>query len=153
MELDDQEEALLRSVALQNARAVLLARERAERELLEAKQSLEKTAERLRLALEAGELGDWSWDAATDLVTFGPRVADVFGVPSGRPMTWTDLRQRLHEEDRERARLAVEQALATRKDYRIEYRVQRSAGEWLWVAARGRGVYGAKGEVMGMIGV
>jgi hypothetical protein len=33
MKLDENEEKLLRSVALQNARAVLLARERAEREL------------------------------------------------------------------------------------------------------------------------
>ena len=42
MELDENEEKLLRSVALQNARAVLLARERAERALLEANEALEQ---------------------------------------------------------------------------------------------------------------
>jgi PAS domain-containing protein len=40
MQLDDNEERLLRSVALQNAKAVLLARERAERELLHANQRI-----------------------------------------------------------------------------------------------------------------
>jgi PAS domain S-box-containing protein len=46
MPLDDNEERLLRSVALQNAQAVLRARERAERELIAAKQALEiKSAE------------------------------------------------------------------------------------------------------------
>ena len=45
---DDNEEKLLRSVALQNARAVLLARERAERELVSAKEALEKESAELR---------------------------------------------------------------------------------------------------------
>ena len=40
MKLDENEEKLLRSVALQNARAVLLARERAERELWESNQRI-----------------------------------------------------------------------------------------------------------------
>jgi PAS domain S-box-containing protein len=44
--MDANEEKLLRSVALQNAQAVLLARERAERELIATKEALErKTAE------------------------------------------------------------------------------------------------------------
>lgn len=47
MQLDDNEEKLLRSVALQNARAILLARERAERALLEAKEALERKIEEL----------------------------------------------------------------------------------------------------------
>ena len=41
MSSDENEEKLLRSVALQNAQAVLLARERAERELISAKEALE----------------------------------------------------------------------------------------------------------------
>jgi PAS domain S-box-containing protein len=42
MHSDDKEEKQIRSVALQNARAVLLARERAERELVSAKEALER---------------------------------------------------------------------------------------------------------------
>jgi PAS domain S-box-containing protein len=46
MHSDENEDKLLRSVALQNAQAVLLARERAERELISAKEELEcKSAE------------------------------------------------------------------------------------------------------------
>ena len=41
MARDENEDKLLRSVALQNAQAVLLARERAERELIAAKEALE----------------------------------------------------------------------------------------------------------------
>jgi PAS domain S-box-containing protein len=43
---EDDEEALLRSVAIQNAQAILVARQRAEQELVEAKEALEaRTAE------------------------------------------------------------------------------------------------------------
>jgi PAS domain S-box-containing protein len=47
MASDEHEEKLLRSVALQNARAVLLARERAERELISAKEVLERKSAEL----------------------------------------------------------------------------------------------------------
>src|SRR5208337_3741631 len=47
MASDENEEKLLRSVALQNARAVLLARERAERELIAAKEALERKSAEL----------------------------------------------------------------------------------------------------------
>ena len=47
MASDENEEKLLRSVALQNARAVLLARERAERELISAKEALERKSSEL----------------------------------------------------------------------------------------------------------
>jgi PAS domain S-box-containing protein len=47
MQLDENEEKLLRSVAVQNARAVLHARERAERELIQTKEALEAKTEEL----------------------------------------------------------------------------------------------------------
>ena len=73
---DDDEEKLLRSVALQNAKSILRARQRAEQELLESKRALElKTEElteanrRLResearysTALVAGRMGTWETD-------------------------------------------------------------------------------------------
>ena len=46
MAAEDNEEKLLRSVALKNARSILRAQQRAERELVDAKKALErKTAE------------------------------------------------------------------------------------------------------------
>jgi PAS domain S-box-containing protein len=47
MHPDDEEEKLIRSVALQNSRAVLLAREKAERELIAAKEELERRSAEL----------------------------------------------------------------------------------------------------------
>src|SRR3712207_8747279 len=47
----------------------------------------ESDGERLSLALVAARLGDWSWDAATDVVTFSARAAEIFGIPPGPHMT------------------------------------------------------------------
>src|ERR1700688_4418444 len=58
MKLDDNEEKLLRSVALQNAQAVFLARERAERELRE---STERTTNILESITDAFLVLDKEW--------------------------------------------------------------------------------------------
>jgi PAS domain S-box-containing protein len=108
--------------------------------------------ERLSLALAAANLGDWSWDAHTDVVTFSDRAAQIFQIPPGPHMTWTAMRELLHPDDAERAREAVERAIALHTDYDTEYRLINGTGE-RWVSARGRGIYGANQAVVGMLGV
>lgn len=121
-------------------------RKRAERKVTES-------VERLHLALDAGHLGDWSWEAESDEVFLGDRAAAVFGLePSGR-VTWARLRELLHEEDRELARVAVEKALMEGSDYSIEYRIRLPSGGLRWIMARGRGRYGEDGTAIGMVGV
>ncbi|HEX8336655.1 MAG TPA: ATP-binding protein, partial [Pyrinomonadaceae bacterium] len=76
----------------------------------------------------------------------------IFGIAPGETVNWAAMRERLHVEDRERARVAVEESLAARGDYDIEYRVS-DGGAPRWVLARGRGLYGDDGRVTGMLGV
>lgn len=113
---------------------------------------LHSDAERLSLALDAAKLGDWNWDAATDVVTFSERAAQIFQIPPGPHMTWTAMRALLHPEDAERARVAVEHAIQTHTDYDIEYRLINGTGE-RWVSARGRGIYSSDAALSGMLGV
>ena len=109
-------------------------------------------AERLRLALDSARLGDWIWDAATDVVTFSPRAAEIFHVSPGPIMTWTELCGFLHPDDRERVQAAVNAAMAMHSTFDIEYRIRTSAGED-WVSAHGHATYGADGSVLGMLGI
>jgi PAS domain S-box-containing protein len=119
----------------------------------QARRALDEASERLRLALKAARLGDWSWDASTDLITMSETALRIFGVPPDPYMTWTRMRELLHEEDRERARLAVEESLADHTDYDIEYRVRRDDNSEVWVSAKGHGIYAPDGTVLGMLGV
>ena len=116
-----------------------------------ARHDLDEATERLRLALAASHLGDWSWDAETDLVNFSETAARIFGI-SVPQLTWTEMRTLLHPDDRERARVAIDQALNEHTDYDIEYRVMRPDNDETWISARGRGIYGAGGRVLGMLG-
>jgi len=118
-----------------------------------SEEALRRTLERLNLALAAADLGDWWWDAETDLVTFSERAAEIFGIPPGPHMTRKQMQSFLHPEDRERARLEVERAIATRTRYDIEYRVRRPDGTELWLAAFGRAVYDAAGRPLGTLGI
>ncbi|NMG06318.1 PAS domain S-box protein [Brasilonema sp. UFV-L1] len=119
----------------------------------QTEQALAANGQRLSLALAAAKMGDWSWDAVTDVVTLSQRASEIFGIPSGPYMTWTQMRDLLHHEDRQQARLAVEQAIDYERDYDIEYRVLHPDGSERWVAAKGRAQYSVSGDVLGMLGV
>jgi PAS domain S-box-containing protein len=138
---------------LENARSILVSRQRAERELIATQEALVQTNERLQLALEAGHLGTWNWDAANDRLTLGPRAAEIVGLPADTPFSRAQIREHLPAEDAQRAREALDRALAERTDYGVEYRVNRSDGSQCWIAASGRGRYADDGTVLGMTGV
>src|SRR5262245_29592740 len=117
-----------------------------------ARQAIVEYAARLNLALAASHLGDWSWDATTDLVTMSDTAARIFEIPPGEQITWTELRSLLRPVDRERAKQAVEEALEQHTDFNIEYGVVRSDNTEVWVSSRGRGLYDDDGRPLGMLG-
>ena len=68
MQLDEQEERLLRSVALQNAQAVLFAREKAERELLATREALKASNQQVTAILERiSEVGEFDVKPGTGI--------------------------------------------------------------------------------------
>lgn len=119
----------------------------------EAEEAARTSAERLGVALAASNLGDWSWDARTDLVTFSSRAAEIFALPPGPYMTWTEMLQMLHSEDREHARSQVVKAINDRVAYDIEYRIIHPDQSQRWVAAKGRAQFDHHDQLIGMLGV
>ncbi|MBV8860024.1 MAG: PAS domain S-box protein [Acidobacteria bacterium] len=118
-----------------------------------AQRELDESATRLSLAMAAARMGDWNWDAVTDAVTLSETAAEIFGLRPEESVTWAAMRELLHPDDREPARTAVQESLAARGDYDIEYRVAKGNGSYHWVLARGRGLYAEDGRVLGMLGV
>ncbi|MCC2972521.1 ATP-binding protein [Massilia sp. IC2-476] len=123
-------------------------------------QALVENNNRLQVALAAGRLGDWRWDAALDRVILGPRAAGIFGLPAETPLPWPQLRVRLHPEHRIQVRRAVLKAFKARADLNIECRVcppdSGPHGGARWVALVGRPDYAErKGSdtLVGMTGV
>ncbi|QOY96256.1 PAS domain-containing protein [Massilia sp. UMI-21] len=128
-------------------------------------QALVENNNRLQVALAAGRLGDWRWDAARDRVILGPRAAGILGLPAETPLPWPQLRTRLHPAHRTQVRRAVLKAFKARADLNIECRVLTSPGGDAdeaaqaaprWVALVGRPDYAErKGQetLVGMTGV
>jgi PAS domain S-box-containing protein len=118
-----------------------------------AARALQDAAQRLALAVEAASLGDWSWEAESDLMRCSPRAAQIFGIGPELEMTWTAMQGLLHPDDREPARNAVTRAITAHEQYDVEYRVLRPPREEVWVSAKGRAQYSVNGVVSGMFGV
>ncbi|HTF90514.1 MAG TPA: PAS domain S-box protein, partial [Planctomycetota bacterium] len=107
----------------------------------------------MQLALSAGQLGDWSWDVATDLVHLGARAASIYRMARATTVSWPQLRELFHPEDRERAAVTMQAALRERTDYDIEFRLNRTSGEDVWIGAKGQVIYNEAGIASGMSGV
>ena len=115
--------------------------------------ALLKNAQRLSLAIAAADLGDWTWDATTDLMTLSERAAEIFGVSRDVKVTREAMRQIVHENYRDRARTEAALAAAAGSDYNIEYKINHPAGDQRWVSAKGRSILGQDGKPAGMLGV
>ncbi len=102
----------------------------------------------LGFALQAGRMGAWSRDLTMNTVWWSPELAALFGFsPDDVDYSRNRLFDRLAPEDRERLPKAIEEALATRQDYAVEFRFQHlQTGEWRWMEARGRAQYDAAGK-------
>ena len=97
---------------------------------------------RLQLALDAGAIiGTWVWDVVADRFTADERFADAFGLSpeacrSGLPLK--EVTVAIHEQDRERVRAAIAEALERGGRHRCEYRAFHHGGAYRWVEASGR---------------
>ncbi|WP_239700530.1 ATP-binding protein [Massilia sp. 9096] len=119
-------------------------------------QALVQGNDRLQVALAAGRLGDWRWDAASDSVVLGRRAAEMFGLAAETPLPWADLRARLDPAERESVRRAVLQAFADQSDLELECRIPNDGRDARWIALVGRADYADQARrdaVLGMTGV
>ncbi|MBX6313939.1 MAG: PAS domain-containing protein [Isosphaeraceae bacterium] len=119
----------------------------------QAEQALRESEERLRLALETGECGIWDWDLTTDRVTWSDRLFEFHGVDpvafSGRG---EDIQALIHPDDVGRISGVIQQAIADRTDFRVEFRAVRPDGAMRWLATSGRVLYDANGAPVRMLG-
>ena len=90
MAADEEEDELLRSVALQNARSILQARQRSEAELVQAKEELESRSAELagslammRATLEATSDGIMASDNERRITSYNRQYAQMWRLPEG----------------------------------------------------------------------
>ncbi|NGZ99080.1 MAG: hypothetical protein CV089_23715, partial [Nitrospira sp. WS110] len=115
--------------------------------------ALRVSEERLRLALEAAQLGTWDWNMRTNAVQWSDNVHAVFGLPRGGfTGTYEAYLSLVHPQDLDRLLQAISRSVQAGADYRVEHRILRRDGTVRWVACRGDVLRDADGTPVRMLG-
>jgi PAS domain S-box-containing protein len=115
--------------------------------------ALRENANRLQVALAAGKLGDWLWDASNNMVTLGRRAAKLLELDDEILLSWDALREHIVLDDRDRVSAAFLLAYKQRADYNVEFRIERAGGERRWLSVVGHGNYSDDHVLQGMTGM
>ena len=144
-------EVAARTAELKSANERLAAEAAEHRRTLD---SLHRTEERLRLALEAGEMGAWEWDLSDNRVEWTPGLDAMHGLaPGAFGGTLDSFVALVHEDDRPQLESDLEIALREGTQFTTEFRTRRIDGTEGWVTGIGRAHYEADGRPVRMVGV
>lgn len=125
-----------------------------ERKRFEA--ALQESEARLRLAVEAAEIGTWDYDPRSGGLVWSEREKALFGLSPDVIVDHEEFLRGVHVDDRERAVEEIERAQdpASGGHYRDEFRtVGLEDGIERWISARGRCFFDERGVPMRFIGV
>lgn len=133
-----------------NRVAVLFAdvtdRKRAERGLFESE-------ERLRSAIEVGQLGLWDWNVTTGEIHWSDEHFRMEGYTVGEVTpSYEAWASRIHPDDRPGAEAALQKARDQQEEFSHEFRSVHPNGEVHWLYGRGRFFYDDAGQAVRMIG-
>ncbi len=103
-----------------------------------SKEALRESANLMGLAAEAGNLAMWVWDVSGNDVWMTERGRSLFGFKPDERLDFSAIFDRVHPEDRTAREGAIRQAIQTRGEYDMEYRVQQPDGTVRWIHGRGR---------------
>ncbi len=122
----------------------------------EAEGALQRSEERLSLALEIGEIATWDWDLRTDRVVWTEQYRAIFGL-SPAPADFTPngwWRDSIHPDDLPRVLALHAETRVSHGPYAASYRIVRADDQRVaWIEEIGRYLYGEEGEAVRMIGV
>lgn len=113
-----------------------------------------RSEERLRLALEAVQMGTWDWDIQSGKVAYSLTTEVNFGLaPSSLDRTYESFLESIHPKDRKLLTEAVRRAVEEGADYNIEFRVIWPDGSGHWTASKGQVYYDKTGKAVRMTGI
>ena len=103
-----------------------------------SKEALRENANLMGLAAEAGSLAMWVWDVSGNDVWMTKQGRSLFGFNPDARLDFAAITDLVHPADRTARQEAIKQALQTRGEYEMEYRVQHADGMTRWIYGRGR---------------
>ena len=139
------------SAELQSSTAKLRDSEEITRSTLDA---LKATLDREKVALAFAEIGTCEFDVKSSMVRSSEMSLRLFGLHSDQAdMTYGALLECLHQEDRPKFSLALEQCLHGTGNLDIEYRVAWGDGSFRWLRTKGDALLDFEGDPIKVVWV
>jgi PAS domain S-box-containing protein len=110
----------------------------------QAEEALRESQSRFNIVKDATQVGFWFCDLPFDKLIWDNRVKEHFWLPPEAGATIGTFFETLHPADRERTRRAIDEAIANKTPYEIEYRTVAPDGEEKWIRAIGGAFYDAE---------
>ncbi len=117
-------------------------------------EALRVSEERLRQATEAARIGTWELDFRTGIPVYGGVYYDIYGIePAAHDHSYDGWLACVHPDDRAAADAVVKQAISSRSDMDLEFRIIRPDGSLGEVWAKGKTTYDEKGAPLRIAGI
>lgn len=116
---------------------------------------LQKSQERLSLALEANHMGLWEWDCE-GLPLWSREMCHLFGIPcqeNYQVVSAKAMIQAIHPEDYPQTQQLIRQVLQQGRDFHQTFRVVLPDGTIRWIESRGHLLRGQRDRAQLLIGV
>jgi PAS domain S-box-containing protein len=118
-----------------------------------AELALAESSRRLRQALDAGALGTWIWDVATDHLDLDERAAQLLFAQPHVPIRRSELRSRIvHSDDLAATPDSLLDVVHSGRPYSSEYRAEGPDKSQRWIAASGLPMYNESHAVTAVVG-
>ncbi|WGV25556.1 PAS domain-containing hybrid sensor histidine kinase/response regulator [Halotia branconii] len=116
--------------------------------------ALRESEERLRLALDAVQMGFWDWNISTNKLIWSEIHELLFGlVPGSFAGNYEAFLNCIHPEDSQSVMQVVTHTLEEKTEYTDEFRVIWPDKSVHWIFAKGKFIYDEQGQAVRMIGV
>jgi two-component system, chemotaxis family, CheB/CheR fusion protein len=119
-----------------------------------AEAELKEAQEQLKLTLEGGSVGIWSWNLKTNEVTGSKEEAEIFGLHDGHFFkTYSEWLKALHPEDSKATLQAIESSIAHRVPLDLEFRILTPEGNIRWILTKANVYYDRSNKGERMMGI
>ena len=119
-----------------------------------ALQALQESEERLRIAIESGNMSTFEWDVVTDVIQRKEQSIRMLDLQnSGGLHTKQELIDRVHPDDRANFVRVLRSLSPDKPAYKTVYRLPHRDGQIVWVEESGTGIFEPDGKLRKVIGI
>lgn len=122
--------------------------------LIKLTEELTESRKRFELAIQGSSVGIWDWDIQNDNLFISPLLLKMLDYTEDRTAEMTSQRlfRILHPDDIERFKFTLNDHFNNGAPFRIECRLKKADGSYLWVLDTGQAQWDKKGNAIRMVG-